>query len=72
VVLRDSALAQSKKPAVQSRRAGIKIMQFDPTVVSQDSRIRPAAAAGAQGEGFDEIEATTDPSLPALTRLGFS
>ncbi|ESX17848.1 hypothetical protein X766_15600 [Mesorhizobium sp. LSJC255A00] len=40
--------------------------------VTRTTEFRPSAAGCAQGAGFDGFEATSDPSLPALARLGFS
>jgi len=69
----DAAALWRKAKSPPFKAGGLpSIIQRDPVADNQDDRISASAAGCAQGAGFDGFEATSDPSLPALARLGFS
>ncbi|MER9455013.1 hypothetical protein [Mesorhizobium sp. M0478] len=63
----------AKQKARRSKPAGsLQSYSAIRSPVTRTTEFRPSAAGCAQGAGFDGFEATSDPSLPALARLGFS
>ncbi|MER8988099.1 MULTISPECIES: hypothetical protein [unclassified Mesorhizobium] len=63
----------AKQKARRSKPAGsLQSYSAIRSPITRTTEFRPSAAGCAQGAGFDGFEATSDPSLPALARLGLS